>query len=90
MTDSRLRASQFERRPAEISSVLTPDQAVAAAIILGAKLIVPIHYGVNGAEGYSELPNPEAALVAAASRRGIDVEVARPGDWLNWNGKRRG
>lgn len=77
------------RKPASgISAVLTPEQAVAAAVVLGARQIVPIHYGVEGAEGYSELPNVEARLVDAAARRGIGVEVLRPGEWLAWKPNR--
>lgn len=77
------------RKPAsEISAVMTPEQAVAAAVVLGARQIVPIHYGVDGAEGYSELPGVEALLIEAAARRGIGVEVLRPGDWLTWKPNR--
>ena len=77
------------RKPvSEISAVMTPEQAVAAAVVLGARLIVPIHYGVVGAEGYSELPNPEGALLEAARKRGVGVEIARPGEWLTWKARR--
>lgn len=77
------------RQPAaDVSAVLTPEQAVAAAKILGARLIVPIHYGVKGAEGYEEIPDAEALLIAAASRRGVGVEIARPGEWLEWSPNR--
>ncbi len=38
------------RQPtSDIPAVLTPEQAVAAAVILGARQIVPIHFGVSGA-----------------------------------------
>ncbi|HJR72944.1 MAG TPA: MBL fold metallo-hydrolase [Luteimonas sp.] len=77
------------RKPAaDVSAVLTPEQAVAAAEVLGARQIVPIHYGMKNAEGYEELPDVEAALIAAAARRGIGVEIARPGEWLAWSPNR--
>ncbi len=77
------------RKPVSgISAVMTPEQAVAAAVVIGAKQIVPIHYGVSGAEGYSELPGVEALLIQAAKRRGIGVEVLHPGQWLSWKPNR--
>ena len=77
------------RQPvADVSAVLTPEQAVAAARVLGARQIVPIHYGVKGAEGYRELPDAEASLIAVAARDGMGVEIARPGEWLKWSPNR--
>ncbi|WP_394833241.1 MBL fold metallo-hydrolase [Pendulispora rubella] len=76
------------RKPvSEVSAVMTPEQAVAAAIVLGAKLLVPIHYGVVGAEGYSELPDPEGTLLQIARRRNMPVEIVRPGNWLTWQAR---
>lgn len=73
------------RKPvSDVPAVLTPEQAVAAAQVMGARLIVPIHYGVAGAEGYSEMPHPEADLLVAARKRTQDIEIVRPGDWLTW------
>ena len=73
------------RKPvSDIPAVLTPEQAVAAAQVLGARLIVPIHYGVVGAEGYEETAHPEAELRAAAQRRHQGVEIVHPGDWVTW------
>lgn len=73
------------RKPvSDIPAVLTPEQAVAAAQVLGARLIVPIHYGVAGAEGYTETAHPEAELRAAARRRRQGIEIVRPGEWLQW------
>lgn len=77
------------RKPvSEVSAVLTPEQAVAAAAVLGARLLVPIHYGINGAEDYSEVANPEAAMLQAARKRNVAVEVVRPGEWLTWQPRR--
>ncbi|WP_448140548.1 MBL fold metallo-hydrolase [Sphingopyxis fribergensis] len=74
------------RQPAtDEPAVLTPKQAVAAATILGAKRIVPIHYGVTGADGYSEMPDPLAELGKASIVGGPQVTVLAPGEWLDWN-----
>jgi len=70
-----------------IPAVLTPEQAVAAAVVLGARLIVPIHYGVSGDPSYTEFPGAEAALLEAAAKRGIGVEIVKPGDWIFWKAR---
>lgn len=77
------------RQPAaDVSAVLTPEQAVAAARVLGARQIVPIHYGVKGAEGYEEVADAEGSLIAAAKRGGVGIEIAEPGQWLTWSPNR--
>ncbi|TCS13693.1 MBL fold metallo-hydrolase [Caulobacter sp. BK020] len=74
------------REPAaEVSSVMTPDQAVAAAKILGAKTLVPIHYGVHGADGYEELSDALQRTRTEGARRGVAVQALKPGEWLDWN-----
>ena len=73
------------RKPvSDVHAVLTPEQAVAAAVVLEARLLVPIHYGVAASEDYQEVPDAEALLLAAARRRKVRVELARPGEWLTW------
>ena len=73
------------RKPAsDVPAVLTPEQAVAAAVVLGARVTVPIHYGVSGADGYAEIPDAEAQFVAAAARRKVDVQVLRSGQAVTW------
>lgn len=77
-------AQFFWRQPAsEVPAVLTPEQAVAAAVILGARQIVPIHFGVSGAPGYAETENAVSRLQAEARRRGVKVTLIRPGGWLD-------
>ncbi|MDR7118692.1 MBL fold metallo-hydrolase [Caulobacter sp. BE254] len=74
------------REPAaEVSSVMTPDQAVAAAKILGARILVPIHYGVRGADGYEEMSDALQRTQAEGARRGVTVQALKPGAWLNWD-----
>jgi L-ascorbate metabolism protein UlaG (beta-lactamase superfamily) len=73
------------RQPAaEVPSVMTAEQAVAAAVVLGARIVVPIHYGVRGADGYEEEPQALARLAEIASRRRVAVQQLRPGDWVRW------
>jgi L-ascorbate metabolism protein UlaG (beta-lactamase superfamily) len=74
------------RKPAsDESAVLTPEQAMSAATILGAKYIVPIHYGVAGAEGYAEVADALGRLERAAAPNGPIVKVLKPGEWLAWS-----
>lgn len=64
--------------------VLTPEQAVAAAIVLGARLIVPIHYGVSGMKEYVEVDDPVGQLRRVARQRSVTVQVLAPGEWVDW------
>ncbi|RYZ46212.1 MAG: MBL fold metallo-hydrolase [Myxococcaceae bacterium] len=76
------------RKPvSDVHAVLTPEQAVAAAVVLGARLLVPIHYGVAASEDYQEVPDAEALLLASARKRKVNVELARPGEWLTWQAR---
>jgi L-ascorbate metabolism protein UlaG (beta-lactamase superfamily) len=73
------------RKPvSDVPAVLTPEQAVAAAVVLGARLLVPIHYGVTGAEGYAEQPDVEPRLATEAARRGVAIQIVQPGEWVRW------
>jgi L-ascorbate metabolism protein UlaG (beta-lactamase superfamily) len=75
------------RQPAsDIPAVLTPDQAVAAGVVLGAKLVTPIHYGVSGAEGYEEQANAETSFIETARKRKLPLEILKPGEWMKWKG----
>lgn len=81
-----INGARFEwRKPwSDIPAVMTPEQAVASAIVTGANLIVPIHYGVVGAEGYRELPNCEQTLREVAKARNVNVQILCAGQWLSW------
>ncbi|MBX9400576.1 MBL fold metallo-hydrolase [Lysobacter sp. BMK333-48F3] len=65
--------------------VLTPEQAVAAATILGAKRLVPIHYGVSGLAEYVEVDDPIGRLRAAARGQAVEIRPLAPGQWLDWD-----
>lgn len=64
--------------------VLTPEQAVAAATVLGARRLIPIHYGVSGMAEYVEVEDPLARLRAAARDKPVVIQALRPGDWVDW------
>lgn len=64
--------------------VLTPEQAVAAATILHARTLVPIHYGIAGMPDYVEIEDAIARLRAAAADASIDVQALAPGNWVEW------
>ena len=74
------------RRPfAEVASVMTPEQAVAAAIVLGVKRLVPIHYGIRGAAGYEEDPNAETKLIEISMARKLAAHILKAGEWVQWD-----
>lgn len=58
---------------------LTPEQAVAAGIVMRAKLLTPIHYGFHDPDNYQEYPNALPTLFAKASERGMPVELVEQG-----------
>ncbi|HEY5851283.1 MAG TPA: MBL fold metallo-hydrolase [Lysobacter sp.] len=65
--------------------VLTPEQAVAAADILGARRLIPIHYGVAGMKEYTEVHDPIDRLRVAARGKPIDIQPLTPGAWIDWD-----
>jgi L-ascorbate metabolism protein UlaG (beta-lactamase superfamily) len=68
-------------KPSGIEAVMTPEQAAAAAAILGARLACPIHYGMfHRPPTYVETRDAVARFRAAAGARGIAVLVAAPGE----------
>ena len=77
------------RKPVSgLPGVLTPEQAVAAATILGARRLIPIHYGIAGMdEEYREVDDPIGSLRKAArakSATAIAIQPMAPGEWLDW------
>jgi len=67
----------------ETSGVLSPAQAVDAAIVLRARRLVPIHFGFSDPPAYVEVEDPLAALLQDAKRRGLPVEHLVPGQSLS-------
>jgi L-ascorbate metabolism protein UlaG (beta-lactamase superfamily) len=69
--------------PSPVPAVMTPDQAARAAYILGAKTIVPIHFGVDQPPYYAEQPDLIANLKSAASALSLRAAFLEPGDVLD-------
>ena len=68
--------------------VLTPEQAVAAATILGTRRLVPIHFGVSGlAEEYVEVEDPIGRLRKGARDKSVSIQPLTPGAWMDWEQK---
>ena len=64
--------------------VLTPEQAVAAATILGARRLVPIHYGISGMAEYVEVEDPIGRLRKAVHEKSMQIQPMAPGAWVEW------
>lgn len=64
--------------------VLTPEQAIAAATVLGARSIVPIHYGISGIAEYQEVEAPLRTLGVQARTSTLTVQPVEPGAWVAW------
>jgi L-ascorbate metabolism protein UlaG (beta-lactamase superfamily) len=74
------------RKPvSNIPAVMTPEQAVAAAVVLGAQRLIPIHYGMAPSAEYMEVARPEEILRSEGERRGVRVQILQPGEWVNWD-----
>jgi L-ascorbate metabolism protein UlaG (beta-lactamase superfamily) len=64
-------------------AVLTPDEAAAAARLLGARLAVPIHYdAIHNPPVYAQIDEPAEAFARAGAALGVDVRVLAPGESL--------
>lgn len=58
--------------------------AVAAGVVLGARLVTPVHYGMHVPGTYLEFPDAEAAFLRSARERGVGVELLKPGEPTHW------
>lgn len=78
-----INGARVQREPMpETPAVLTPEQAVDAAVLLRAKRIVPIHFGGHSPPDYVELPQPLETFLETAKRRSIAVVQLQPGEHL--------
>lgn len=70
------------REQSTLPACMTPKEAVEAARILGATL-VPIHYGMfNNPPFYSEEDHALKRAEERAEKRGVELCVLEPGEWL--------
>jgi L-ascorbate metabolism protein UlaG (beta-lactamase superfamily) len=67
-----------------IPAVMTPIQAIAAAQLLRAKVVCPIHYGGETAT-YFEVPDPEGSFLKEAKNKNMKSLVLKSGDWVKWD-----
>lgn len=76
---------QFPRMiPSGIPASLTPEQAVAAGKILGARAVCPIHYGLfHSPPVYVDQPDAERRFLDAAREQVLPVRRLAPGDLVN-------
>jgi len=78
-----INGARVQRDPMqETPGVLTPDQAVDAAVLLRAARVVPIHYGGHAPPDYIEVPHPLRDFLETAERRNVAVEQLQPGERL--------
>lgn len=79
-----INGARFPGQPeSETPFVMTPQQAVDAAIALKAKKLVPIHFGLNDPENYIEIKNALNQTLANAKRRNLKIEHLLPGEQLS-------
>jgi len=64
----------------ETPAVMSPPQAVDVAVLLRAKELIPIHYGLNDPPYYQEVDSPIDTLVQVAERRNVRVRNLLPGE----------
>ena len=62
------------------SAVMTPQQAVDAARLLGVRSAVPIHFGLNSPPNYVEVDNPLQTFLDLAAEQELTVQPLRPGE----------
>ncbi len=70
--------------PSPLPAGMDPRQAAVAAKLLGARTVVPIHYGpLHEAPNYAQSDDPPGSLCAAAAELGIEARVLEPGGRLS-------
>jgi L-ascorbate metabolism protein UlaG (beta-lactamase superfamily) len=70
--------------PSPLPAGMDPLRAAAAAKLLGADLVVPIHYGpLHETPNYVQADDPAGSLQAAARELGVSARVLRPGESLS-------
>jgi L-ascorbate metabolism protein UlaG (beta-lactamase superfamily) len=67
--------------PSPLAAVMGPREAAAAARILQAGLVVPIHYdAIHGPPVYAQIDDPSAQFVVEARALGLEVALVAPGE----------
>jgi L-ascorbate metabolism protein UlaG (beta-lactamase superfamily) len=69
--------------PTEVPATLTPEQAVEAAVVLRARTVCAIHYGLfDNPPRYREQRDPRERFLAAGIRRGTATVAPADGEFL--------
>ena len=67
--------------PSPLPAGMDPGQAAIAAKLLGARAVVPIHYGpLHEASNYVQSDDPPGSLRVAAAELGVEARVLQPGE----------
>jgi L-ascorbate metabolism protein UlaG (beta-lactamase superfamily) len=70
--------------PSPLPAGMDPRQAAIAAKLLGARQVVPIHYGpLHEAENYRQATDPAGTFEAAARELEVEARVLQPGELLS-------
>lgn len=70
--------------PSPLPAGMDPRQAALAAKLLGARTVVPIHYGpLHEASNYVQSDDPAGSLRTAATELGVEARVLEPGERLS-------
>ncbi|SFF06024.1 L-ascorbate metabolism protein UlaG, beta-lactamase superfamily [Chitinophaga sp. CF118] len=75
----------FKKPFSPVPATLTPLQAVAAANILSAGVLVPIHYGFTKTGVYEEFPNVVGVLQSNAEQLNVPLKLLQAGEGLDLN-----
>jgi L-ascorbate metabolism protein UlaG (beta-lactamase superfamily) len=69
--------------PSPLPTGMDPAQAAVAGKLLGAREVVPIHYGpLHQAASYVQVEDPPAMFREASEDRGVIARVLQPGERL--------
>ena len=69
--------------PSPLPAGADPRQAAAAAKLLQARQVVPIHYGqLHEAANYVQAGDPSGTLLATARELGVEARILQPGEQL--------
>ncbi|WP_134686957.1 MBL fold metallo-hydrolase [Brevibacillus migulae] len=71
-------------RQSEVEAVLSPEQAVDAAYLLGVKAMIPIHFGTfHNPPFYIETQDLAQRLLAAGEKRAVEVRMLNSGESMS-------
>jgi L-ascorbate metabolism protein UlaG (beta-lactamase superfamily) len=74
--------------PSPFHAVMSPEEAVVAATILGASTVVPIHYGdIKVPNAYEETENHISRFKSRAEKSGVRPYLPPEGEWFPAGGR---